>query len=157
MRVVACVVGVPRWQYAFTRVGLDPSAEQWFRFLCPERLSIDIKDNKSARRSAGSTDSKKAAGGNDSITSTSQFKRRGGERGRQSAPHSGRQGNARAGAAWGKASNAAGGARQGRECAEQARGRKPPAKKPSLSMEKIERKAAQRKAAKQQAAGEDRK
>ena len=41
-------LGVPRWQYAFTRVGLDPSAEQWFRFLCPERLSIDVKDNRCA-------------------------------------------------------------------------------------------------------------
>lgn len=28
--------------YAFTNVGLDPFSYQWFRFLSPERLAIDI-------------------------------------------------------------------------------------------------------------------
>jgi hypothetical protein len=141
-------------------VGLDPSAEQWFRFLCPERLAIDIKDNRSAaRRSAGSrVVSKSGAGANDSNRGSPQSKRRGGGRGGGTAPHSSKKGNSRAGAAWGNPANAAGGTRQGRGSAEQARGRKAPAKTPKrLSMEKIERKAAQRKAAKQKAAGEDRK
>ena len=39
-------LGLPHWQYAFTQVGLDPQALQWFRFLSPERLAIDIENRK---------------------------------------------------------------------------------------------------------------
>lgn len=39
-------LGLPHWQYAFTEVGLDTISQQWFRFLSPERLAIDIKSRK---------------------------------------------------------------------------------------------------------------
>ncbi len=39
-------LGIPHWQYAFTNVGLDPLSWQWFRFLSPERLAIDIENRK---------------------------------------------------------------------------------------------------------------
>ena len=39
-------LGIPHWQYAFTSVGLDPLSWQWFRFLSPERLAIDIENRK---------------------------------------------------------------------------------------------------------------
>ncbi len=39
-------LGLPHWQYAFTQVGLDPQSLQWFRFLSPERLAIDIENRK---------------------------------------------------------------------------------------------------------------
>lgn len=39
-------LGLPHWQYAFTQVGLDPQALQWFRFLSPERLQIDIENRR---------------------------------------------------------------------------------------------------------------
>jgi hypothetical protein len=39
-------LGIPGWQYAFTKVGLDPQTLQWFRFLTPERLAIDIENRK---------------------------------------------------------------------------------------------------------------
>lgn len=39
-------LGLPNWHYAFTEVGLDPQTLQWFRFLSPERLAIDIENRK---------------------------------------------------------------------------------------------------------------
>lgn len=39
-------LGLPHWQYAFTQVGLDPQSLQWFRFLSPERLAIDIENRR---------------------------------------------------------------------------------------------------------------
>ena len=42
-RLLIMHLGLPRWQYAFTSVGLDPAAKQWFRFLSPERLAIDMQ------------------------------------------------------------------------------------------------------------------
>ena len=39
-------LGIPNWQYAFTKAGLDPQTLQWFRFLIPERLSIDIENRR---------------------------------------------------------------------------------------------------------------
>lgn len=41
-------LGLPNWHYAFTEVGLDPQTLQWFRFLSPERLAIDIENRKNA-------------------------------------------------------------------------------------------------------------
>eukprot|EP00742_Colponemidia_sp_Colp-10_P006838 GILJ01007327.1.p1 GENE.GILJ01007327.1~~GILJ01007327.1.p1 ORF type:complete len:351 (+),score=31.24 GILJ01007327.1:41-1054(+) len=41
-RLMIMHLGMPRWQYAFTTVGLDPVSEQWIRFLSPERLAIDM-------------------------------------------------------------------------------------------------------------------
>jgi hypothetical protein len=38
-------LGLPNWHLAFTDFGLDPVAKQWFRFLSPERLAIDLKSN----------------------------------------------------------------------------------------------------------------
>lgn len=40
-------LGLPNWQMAFTDFGLDPVSKQWFRFLSPERLAIDLKSNTS--------------------------------------------------------------------------------------------------------------
>lgn len=40
-------LGIPHWQYAFTNTGLDQQALQWFRFLSPERLAIDIENRRS--------------------------------------------------------------------------------------------------------------
>jgi len=39
-------LGIPNWQYAFTKAGLDPHTMQWFRFLIPDRLAIDIENRK---------------------------------------------------------------------------------------------------------------
>jgi hypothetical protein len=39
-------LGLPNWQYAFTQVGLDAQTLQWFRFLSPERLAIDIENRR---------------------------------------------------------------------------------------------------------------
>lgn len=39
-------LGIPNWQYAFTQAGPDPQTLQWFRFLIPERLAIDIENRK---------------------------------------------------------------------------------------------------------------
>lgn len=38
LRLTILHVGLPRWQYAYTDVGLDPVARQWFRLLAPSRL-----------------------------------------------------------------------------------------------------------------------
>ncbi len=40
-------LGIPHWQYAFTNTGLDQQTLQWFRFLSPERLAIDIENRRS--------------------------------------------------------------------------------------------------------------
>ena len=45
-RLMIMHLGIPGWQYAFTKVGLDPQTLQWFRFLTPERLAIDIENRK---------------------------------------------------------------------------------------------------------------
>ena len=45
-RLMIMHLGLPHWQYAFTQVGLDPQSLQWFRFLSPERLAIDIENRK---------------------------------------------------------------------------------------------------------------
>ena len=39
-------LGIPNWQYAFTKAGLDPQTMQWFRFLIPDRLAIDVENRK---------------------------------------------------------------------------------------------------------------
>ena len=45
-RLMVMHLGLPNWQYAFTEVGLDTTSQQWFRFLSPERLAIDMKSRK---------------------------------------------------------------------------------------------------------------
>ena len=40
-------LGIPNWQYAFTKVGLDPQTTQLLRFFIPERLSIDLESKRS--------------------------------------------------------------------------------------------------------------
>ena len=59
-------LGIPGWQYAFTKVGLDPQTLQWFRFLTPERLAIDLENRKNQEL----LNSKKASQG---IGQQSQF------------------------------------------------------------------------------------
>jgi len=43
-RLLVMHVGLPHWQYSFTDVGLPPTSKEWFRFVAPERLAIDIKN-----------------------------------------------------------------------------------------------------------------
>ncbi|CAD7931139.1 unnamed protein product [Amoebophrya sp. A25] len=40
-RLMITHLGIPRWQYAYTDVGLDVLTKFWFMFLSPERLKID--------------------------------------------------------------------------------------------------------------------
>ncbi len=42
-RLMITHLGIPRWHYAFTDVGLDPLTKFWFGFLAPERLAIDLE------------------------------------------------------------------------------------------------------------------
>eukprot|EP00696_Hemimastix_kukwesjijk_P006721 gnl/Hemi2/18528_TR6126_c0_g1_i1.p1 gnl/Hemi2/18528_TR6126_c0_g1~~gnl/Hemi2/18528_TR6126_c0_g1_i1.p1 ORF type:complete len:331 (-),score=46.10 gnl/Hemi2/18528_TR6126_c0_g1_i1:105-1097(-) len=44
-RLMFMHLGLPRWQYAFTDVGLDPICKQWFRFLSPERFCFDLQNS----------------------------------------------------------------------------------------------------------------
>uniref|UniRef100_A0A7S3IG02 Uncharacterized protein n=1 Tax=Strombidium inclinatum TaxID=197538 RepID=A0A7S3IG02_9SPIT len=58
-------LGIPNWQYAFTKAGLDPQTLQWFRFLIPERLAIDIENRRymeqmSKRRNPGVSNDRKS-------------------------------------------------------------------------------------------------
>ena len=46
-RLMIMHLGLPHWQYAFTNVGLDSLSLQWFRFLSPERLAIDLEYKES--------------------------------------------------------------------------------------------------------------
>ena len=39
-------LGIPGWQYAFTKAGMDPQTTQWFRFLAPERLAINNENRR---------------------------------------------------------------------------------------------------------------
>jgi tubulin polyglutamylase complex subunit 2 len=34
-------LGLPHWQYAFTKIGLGPKAKQWFNLYAPIRLQIN--------------------------------------------------------------------------------------------------------------------
>ncbi|KAG8471028.1 hypothetical protein KFE25_009449 [Diacronema lutheri] len=38
LRLVLMHLGLPRWQHAYTDVGLDPTAKQWIRLFAPHRL-----------------------------------------------------------------------------------------------------------------------
>ncbi|XP_041464510.1 tubulin polyglutamylase complex subunit 2-like [Lytechinus variegatus] len=40
-RLMMVHLGLPQWQYAFTDVGLSPSARQWFNLYGPYRLQVD--------------------------------------------------------------------------------------------------------------------
>lgn len=40
LRLLFVHLGLPRWQYAFTNVGLDPAAKHWLRLLAPRRLAL---------------------------------------------------------------------------------------------------------------------
>ena len=65
-RLLIMHLGIPNWQYAFTKAGLDPQTLHWFRFLIPERLAIDIENRRTQEQL-----SKKRSGG---IKPNSQFK-----------------------------------------------------------------------------------
>lgn len=45
LRLMIMHLGLIRWQYAFTKIGLNPITMQWLRFLVPNRLNIDLKHN----------------------------------------------------------------------------------------------------------------
>ena len=38
-RLLVLHLGVPRWQYAYTEAGLDPTCRQWLRLMAPDRLA----------------------------------------------------------------------------------------------------------------------
>ncbi|CAK8672794.1 unnamed protein product [Clavelina lepadiformis] len=40
-RLMLMHVGLPQWQYAFTEVGLNPKAKEWFNLYAPVRLHLD--------------------------------------------------------------------------------------------------------------------
>ena len=42
-RLLMVHMGVPRWQYAYTDIGLDPVTTFWLGFMNPHRLEIDMK------------------------------------------------------------------------------------------------------------------
>lgn len=48
-RLMIMHLGLPHWQYVFTDIGLDAASKQWFRFLAPERLSIDLMYSSAQR------------------------------------------------------------------------------------------------------------
>jgi len=42
-RLGATHLGVPQWQFAFTDVGLAPTARHWLALFCPERLALAME------------------------------------------------------------------------------------------------------------------
>jgi len=44
-RLLIMHFGLPNWQYAFSKIGLNPITRQWLRFLVPKRLDIDLRHN----------------------------------------------------------------------------------------------------------------
>ena len=61
-------LGLPNWHYSFTQVGLDPQSLQWFRFLSPERLQIDIENRRSIEELAKKKSFSGAAAGRVALT-----------------------------------------------------------------------------------------
>lgn len=49
-RLMISHLGLPHWQYAFTEWGLDPVAQQWLRYLAPERLALITKERKRRKK-----------------------------------------------------------------------------------------------------------
>lgn len=58
-RMMTAHLGLPNWQYACTDVGLDPGAAQWYAFLDPERLAVDLERGR-LRRSGRSGRARRA-------------------------------------------------------------------------------------------------
>lgn len=44
VRLLMLHLGLPRWQYAYTEAGLDPTCRQWLRLMAPDRL-VDPKSS----------------------------------------------------------------------------------------------------------------
>lgn len=65
MRLSVLHLGLPRWQYAYTEAGLDPTCRQWLRLMAPDRLSISSSGggSQAALRSNGSSCGLWAGGG----------------------------------------------------------------------------------------------
>ncbi len=51
-RLMMLHLGLPRWHYAYTEVGLDPVARQWFCVLAPDRLVVALDTHAAPKRSA---------------------------------------------------------------------------------------------------------
>ena len=51
-RLLAVSLGLPRWPYAHTEAGLDPTSRQWFRLLAPHHLAIE-EDERAATSAVG--------------------------------------------------------------------------------------------------------
>mmetsp|Transcript_14157 Transcript_14157/g.36676 ORF Transcript_14157/g.36676 Transcript_14157/m.36676 type:complete len:230 (-) Transcript_14157:94-783(-) len=45
-RLMIMHVGLARWQYAFTDVGLDPATKHWLRLFAPNRLALDADHHR---------------------------------------------------------------------------------------------------------------
>lgn len=54
-RLMIMHVGLARWQYVFSDIGLDPATKQWLRLVAPNRLALD--DRNRPRGRAGDTTS----------------------------------------------------------------------------------------------------
>ena len=40
LRLLVLHLGLPRWQYAYSEAGLDPTCRQWLRLMAPDRLAV---------------------------------------------------------------------------------------------------------------------
>ena len=60
-RLLAVSLGLPRWPYAHTDAGLDPTARQWFRLLAPHHLAVSEDNERSATATAASAPSPAAS------------------------------------------------------------------------------------------------
>ena len=49
-KIMMLHLGLPRWQYVFSDVGLDPEAAQWHRFFAPDCLVVDVKRGQMHRK-----------------------------------------------------------------------------------------------------------
>ena len=54
-RLLVLHLGLPRWQYAYTDTGLDPTCRQWLRLLAPDRLQQPVLSTSVAQGAACAT------------------------------------------------------------------------------------------------------
>ncbi len=74
-RLMIMHLGLPHWQYVFTNVGMDPQSLQWFRYMLPDRLTIDL-ENRTKKLSEDEGARKKAAKDETNVKGIKRKKRR---------------------------------------------------------------------------------
>ena len=52
-RLLVLHLGMPRWQYAYTEAGLDPTCRQWLRLMAPDRLATSSGKQQQHAESGG--------------------------------------------------------------------------------------------------------